>query len=257
MKLRVIHRFGLSACLSIAGLAIAATSRAQPSNPQSTPQAGSSSTAGGVWFTQVAADPPASSTAPAASAAPSAPSAPPAPKMVVRPPPETVTDDSPVEVDKTSVSESPDDERLLHGFRLGFGYVMNYDQPVASLGGQSLKDAIGMRTPQQFLLGYEFMYRVTGHSWLNVILLANATVAGLEQSKFFPTGNGLIGFEINKSFQVGVGPSLTPLKGQEAHVILAAGWTPRVGRFYVPLHAFYIPDVDGLNRMGVTTGVTF
>ena len=33
--------------------------------------------------------------------------------------------------------------------------------------------------------------------------------------------------------------------------------TPRVGSFYVPLHAFFIPDVDGLHRTGVTTGVTW
>jgi hypothetical protein len=30
-----------------------------------------------------------------------------------------------------------------------------------------------------------------------------------------------------------------------------------VGSFYVPLHAFFIPDVDGLHRTGVTTGVTW
>jgi len=149
------------------------------------------------------------------------------------------------------------DETFLHGFRLGYAYVMNYDKPVDSLsdgnGPQSLKDKVGMRTPSQFLIGYEFIYRAVGHSWLNVILVANGTIAGLEQSKFYPTANGLIGFEFNNSFQVGVGPSLSPLKGQEAHVIVAAGWTPRVGSFYVPVHAFFIPDVDGYNRIGMTT----
>jgi hypothetical protein len=159
--------------------------------------------------------------------------------------------------DRSPTTTDPGDEMFLHGFRLGYGYIMNYDQPIASLAGQSLKDKLGLRTPQQFLIGYEFLYRATGHSWLNVILVANATIAGLEQSKFLPTANGLIGFEFDKSFQVGVGPSLTPLKGQEAHVIIAAGWTPRVGRFYVPVHAFFVPDVDGLNRMGLTTGVTW
>jgi hypothetical protein len=114
-----------------------------------------------------------------------------------------------------------------------------------------------MKTPHHFLIGYEGMARMVGHSWLNVILVGNAMVAGLEQSKFYPTGNALIGFEIDNSFQFGVGASFTPLKGQEAHTIIAAGWTPRVGSFYVPLHAFFIPDVDGLHRTGVTTGVTW
>jgi hypothetical protein len=149
------------------------------------------------------------------------------------------------------------DRRFLHGFRLGYAYVANYEQPMQSLGGQSLKDKVGMKTPHNFLIGYEGMVRMVGHSWLNVILVGNVMVAGLEQSKFFPTANGLLGFEIDNSFQVGVGTSVTPLSGQEAHAIVAAGWTPRVGSFYVPLHAFLIPDVDGAHRTGITTGVTW
>jgi hypothetical protein len=114
-----------------------------------------------------------------------------------------------------------------------------------------------MKSPNSFLLGYEAVYRVVGHSWLNVILLGNAMIAGLEQSKVFPTANLLIGFEFNNSFQIGTGASLAPLKGEEAHAIFAAGWTPRVGSFYVPVHAFAIPDVDGAHRLGMTTGVTW
>jgi hypothetical protein len=152
---------------------------------------------------------------------------------------------------------SIDDDTVLHGIRFGYGYVMNYDRPVQSLGGQSLKDKVGLRTPSHFLLGYEVVYRVTGHSWLNVILLGNAMVAGLEQSKVLPSANLLIGFEFKNSFQVGVGAHLEPLAGSEGHTILAAGWTPRVGRIYMPVHAYFVPDVDGVNKMGLTTGVTF
>lgn len=114
-----------------------------------------------------------------------------------------------------------------------------------------------MRAPAHFLLGYEVVYRVTSGSWLNVILLGNAMVAGLEQSRFFPSANGLLGFELGNAFQIGVGANLSPLKGSEAHAIVAAGWTPRVGKLYVPVHAFFIPDVDGVHRAGMTTGVTF
>ncbi len=153
--------------------------------------------------------------------------------------------------------KSPDDATVLHGFRIGYGYVMNYDKPIAAFDGKSLKDTADLRTPSHFLLGYELVYRVVGHSWLNVLLLANGMVAGLEQSKILPSGNLLIGAELNNSFQLGVGANLSPLKGSEAHTIIAAGWTPRVGTIYTPVHVFFIPDVDGVHRMGITTGVTF
>ena len=152
---------------------------------------------------------------------------------------------------------SPDDSTVLHGFRLGYGYVMNYDKPTEAFDGKSLKERVGLRSPHHFLLGYEVVYRVVSHSWLNVLLFGNAIVAGLEQSKVLPSANLLIGFELKNTFQIGVGANLSPLKGSEGHTIIAAGWTPRVGDIYTPIHFFFIPDVDGVNRMGVTTGVTF
>lgn len=152
---------------------------------------------------------------------------------------------------------SPDDYTVLHGFRLGYGYVMNYDQPAPAFEGKSLKEKVGLRSPSHFLLGYEVVYRVVSHSWLNVLLLGNAMIAGLEQSKVLPSANMLIGFELKNTFQMGVGANISPLKGSEGHTILAAGWTPRVGTIYTPLHVFFIPDVDGVHRMGITTGVTF
>ena len=149
------------------------------------------------------------------------------------------------------------DVTFLSGIRLGYSYVAKNDEPLESLGGKSLADRTGAKSPHSFLLGYEMVVRLMGHSWLNVILLADALVAGLEQSKFLPSGNGLMGFEINNSFQVGVGAHITPLKGQEGHVVAAAGWTPRVGNFYIPVHALFVPDVEGNHRMGVLTGVTW
>lgn len=149
------------------------------------------------------------------------------------------------------------DAVFLHGFRLGYGYINNSQKPVDSLGRKSLQARAGTKSPHNFLIGYEVTVRLMGHSWLNVILLANGILGGLEQSKFLPSGNALLGFELNNSFQLGVGAHLTPLRGQEAHVAIAGGWTPRVGNFYVPVHAFFIPDVEGVHRMGVLTGVTF
>jgi hypothetical protein len=153
--------------------------------------------------------------------------------------------------------KSPDDSVVLHGFRLGYGYVFNYDDPSSAFENKSFKDRAGLRSPHHFLLGYEVVYRVVGHSWLNVLLIGNGMIAGLEQSKFLPSGNLLIGAEIKNSFQIGVGANVSPLKGSEAHTIIAAGWTPRVGTIYTPVHAYFIPDVDGYHRMGFTTGVTF
>ena len=153
--------------------------------------------------------------------------------------------------------KSPDDSLLLHGFRLGYGYVFNYEDRSAAFDNKSFQERTGLRSPHHFLLGYEVVYRVVGHSWLNVLLMGNGMIAGLEQSKVLPSANLLIGAEIKNSFQLGIGANLSPLKGSEAHTIVAAGWTPRVGTIYTPVHAYFIPDVDGYHRMGVTTGVTF
>ena len=70
-------------------------------------------------------------------------------------------------------------------------------------------------------------------------------------------GPGCHGFEMNESFQMGVGISMTPTRAKPAHMLVAAGWTPRVGDFYLPVHAFFIPDVDGQHRTGMTLGVNF
>ena len=107
------------------------------------------------------------------------------------------------------------------------------------------------------ILGYEAMYRIVGHSWLNVILVGNLSIAGLEQSRFIPTASGLIGAEINQSFQLGVGVNLTPDEQAPSHMIAAAGWTPKVGSIYTPVHVFFVPDPAGNHRSGVTVGVTW
>lgn len=149
------------------------------------------------------------------------------------------------------------DSRFLNGFRIGYAYTANDEKPLEALDGKSFREAAGTRSPHSFLLGYEIMVRMIGHGWLNVILTTNVVLAGLEQSKVLPSGNALIGFEFSNAFQLGVGTHLTPLKGQEAHTIFGAGWTPRVGSFFVPAHAFFIPDVDGNHRVGMMTGVTW
>lgn len=149
--------------------------------------------------------------------------------------------------------------RFLHGFRLGYLYVMNIHGLANSQDPRqgTLADKYGIRSPHQFVIGYEFTWRMIGHEWLNVLFVGNGLVAGLEQSKVFPSANALIGFELFETAQLGVGVNVAPEEDKPAHMVIAAGWTPRVGDFYTPLHAFFIPDVDGAHRTGVTVGVNW
>lgn len=155
----------------------------------------------------------------------------------------------------------PVGRRFLHGFRLGWTYLYNVDKMRLDDQGmrtvESLKDKYGIKSPNMMLLGYEGFYRVIGHSWLNVLMVGNVTVAGLEQSKFIPAASGLIGFEFNRSFQLGIGVNLTPDPHAPSHMIAAAGWTPYVGSIQTPIHFFFVPDTDGNHRMGATIGMTY
>jgi hypothetical protein len=150
----------------------------------------------------------------------------------------------------------PAGRRFSHGFRLGWTYIQNYDKATRD-NGMSIKEEFKLKTPNMMLLGYEGFYRIVGHSWLNVLMVGNVSVAGLEQSKFIPAASGLIGFEIDRSFQLGVGVNLTPDPQAPSHMIAAAGWTPRVGAIQTPLHFFYVPDAAGNNRMGATIGMNW
>lgn len=159
----------------------------------------------------------------------------------------------PIEI---KADEKEPDRRMQHGFRMGYSYIMNADVS-STLTGQSLLEELDLRSPHLFTLGYEVFYRLVGHSWLNVLLVGNIMISGLEQSRFLPTGNFLMGFEFEENFQLGVGINLAPTFQKASHMVIAGGWTPKVGSFYVPVHVHFIPDVDGHHRTGVTIGVTW
>lgn len=150
----------------------------------------------------------------------------------------------------------PVGRRFMHGFRLGWTYLYNMNKPTRE-NGMSLKEEFGLKSANMMLLGYEGFYRIVGHSWLNVLLVGNVTVAGLEQSKFIPAASGLIGFEFDRSFQLGVGVNVTPDPEAPTHMIAAAGWTPKVGSINTPLHFFFVPDTEGNHRMGATIGMSW
>jgi hypothetical protein len=161
----------------------------------------------------------------------------------------------PQQIDDANTWGEPVGARFIHGFRIGWTYVMNMERNTRD--GMSLANEFDLKSPNMMLLGYEGMYRVIGQSWLNVVLVGNVSVAGLEQSKFIPTANGLIGFEFNQSFQLGVGVNLMPDPRSPTHMIAAAGWTPRVGGIHTPVHFFFVPDADKNHRMGATIGMSW
>jgi hypothetical protein len=174
----------------------------------------------------------------------------------------------------------PAGQRFTSGFRLGWMYLQNYDAKNRDTGEmdasgnhilQSMKDKYGLKNPNMFVIGYEGFYRIVGHSWLNVLMVGNVSVAGLDQSKFIPTANGLLGFEIQRNFELGVGVNLVPDPVAPSHMIVAAGWTPKIGSIQTPVHAFWIPDsggsdpndptgktqLQGNSRFGATIGMNW
>lgn len=164
---------------------------------------------------------------------------------------------APVGVEKDDGGwKKPVGRRFMHGFRLGYTNIRNFDKKTRE-GEMSIKEEFDLKTPHMMLLGYEGFYRVIGQSWLNVLIVGNVSIAGLEQSKFIPAASGLIGFEFDQSFQVGVGVNLTPDPQAPTHMIAAAGWTPRVGSIHTPLHFFIVPDTEGNHRWGTTIGMTW
>lgn len=40
-------------------------------------------------------------------------------------------------------------------------------------------------------------------------------------------------------------------------MIVAAGWSPKVGSMYTPVHFYVVPDTRGSHRTGATIGVSW
>ncbi len=179
-------------------------------------------------------------------------------ETVAAPPPERVPEPPPAPPVRVVVATDPQPRvaRFLHGFRLGYNYWFRLNRSTCA-DCPSLGQRYGLRSPHSFVIGYEVAYRMIGNSWLNVLLVGNASVAGIEQSRVLPSANLLIGAELDESFQIGVGVNVAPVEDKVTHMIAAAGWTPAVGEFYTPVHLYFIPDVDGNHRMGATVGVTW
>lgn len=192
-----------------------------------------------------------------------APQAQPATVAYAEPQPQAIyAGDPSLQDDDEEGWHKPVGRRFMHGFRLGWTYLFNMQKATRDTDGdnmpdQSLMKEYDLKSANMMLLGYEGFYRIVGHSWLNVLIVGNVTVAGLEQSKFIPAASGLLGFEFDKSFQLGVGVNITPDPDAPTHMIAAAGWTPKVGSINTPVHFFFVPDADRNHRMGATIGMSW
>lgn len=136
------------------------------------------------------------------------------------------------------------ESRHMHGFRVGYAYTRD-DRVFAS--------------PHLMVMGYEVSQRVAGGGGLDVLMVGNFSVSGLNQSKAIPTLNLLIGAQLGDGLELGVGPSISwTMPAEEAlHMVAAVGWTVAAGDLDVPLHLAWIPDVNQRDRLIATTGVTF
>ncbi|RYU78365.1 hypothetical protein [Hymenobacter persicinus] len=67
-------------------------------------------------------------------------------------------------------------------------------------------------------------------------------IGGLEQNKFIPSLNALIGIRGPKGFEFGLGPNLTPLS---ASIALAVGTTYRVAGVNFPVNLAVVPGNGG------------
>lgn len=139
------------------------------------------------------------------------------------------------------VSEDPIPVEYRHGFRLGWTYFENEE----------------LDYPHLFVMGYETSQRLAGGAGLDVLVVENAMVAGLNQSLFLPSANVLIGASVHDRFEVGVGPNLSLIPELSTNMIAAAGVTVPAGRFEIPLHVSWVSAADDWGRVAFTTGVNW
>ena len=146
------------------------------------------------------------------------------------------------------------DWKKRSGLRFGYSYLNNGESPTN--GGPAK-----IRSPHMFAIGYELQQTMSGGDWLDILFIQNVMISGLEQSIIAPSGNILVGFEINDTIQLAVGGNLSDYDpspdGNYIHLVTAFGFTAAAGKLSVPLHLIYIPDVNGFWRCAITTGVNW
>jgi hypothetical protein len=135
------------------------------------------------------------------------------------------------------------------GIRFGYNYANKADE------------SDRLQSPHMFAIGFEMQQTMDGDSWLDLLFIQNLTISGLDQSVVLPSGNALVGFEIQDALQLAVGANVTIVDPSEenhyVHLVTAVGWTQDAGIFSVPVHLIFVPDVNDYYRVAVTTGINW
>tara|TARA_R100001129_G_scaffold16523_1_gene10811 strand:+ start:1882 stop:2400 length:519 start_codon:yes stop_codon:yes gene_type:complete len=143
------------------------------------------------------------------------------------------------------------------GLRFGYGYLNG----VREMENMNNPGKVKRLSPHTFVLGFEMQQVLEGGDWLDILFIQNVSISGLDQSVINPSASALVGFEIDKQIQLGVGPNISTFdpsgKDKIVHLIIAAGWTFQAGIFSVPVHFSIIPDSDGYWGAALTTGVNW
>jgi len=143
------------------------------------------------------------------------------------------------------------------GVRFGYGYLNG----VRELEDMNNPGKAKRLSPHTFVMGFEMQQVMEGGDWLDILFIENITISGLDQSVINPSASVLVGFEIDKQIQLGVGPNISTFdpsgKDKLVHLIMAVGWTAQAGVFSVPVHFSFIPDADGYWAAALTTGVNW
>lgn len=135
---------------------------------------------------------------------------------------------------------------VRHGVRAGYVYVNDAEE-------------LNLANPHLFALGYEAEIKIIGDKGLDFVIVPNTLILGLNQGRFVPTGNLLVGLSLFDTVKAGVGGNVTPnFSGRSwVSMVAAVEVAPKVGKLQLPIAVSYIPSVDGNWRVGATVGVNW
>lgn len=135
---------------------------------------------------------------------------------------------------------------VRHGVRIGYVYANNAEK-------SSILDS-----PHLFAMGYEAEFRIASGGPMDVLIVPNIMLLGLNQGAIIPSANLLLGASFNDLLEVGVGGNFAPSEsGKVVHMVAAVAVTPAMGELQVPIAFSFIPDNDGDWRLGLTAGVNW
>ena len=145
-------------------------------------------------------------------------------------------------------TESAGEWTKRSGMRFGYVYAHEFH-----------KDSDKLSSPHMSTMGYELQQTMPGGDWLDILFIQNVTITGMDQSVLAPSARLLIGFEINDSIQLAVGPNGAPKHPSDnfIHLMVAVGYTAEAGMLSIPFHFSYVPDADGYYTTALTTGVNW